>query len=281
MGIRKILRLEFNSSALRKILGGIYKEGKYYRILFGKLKGMRSYYQHDINFHAIVGLWENDSFNTLTLLSHQFGLDKKKMVIADVGANIGYYALYFSKYYTPESEIYSFEPSVSILDVLKKNIAANKADNVHVLDLACSDKSGEVEFYVGEHHHQSSMISDWAENETRGTKMVVKSTSLDDFFSGLDSFPDLIKMDIEGGGVFALKGCEKCIRTKKPFILVESHTGAEDLAVSEVMLKYGYDAYRINDKKWVKKKDKNYKDKEGVWGSMLLVPSEVRNKFVI
>lgn len=281
MGIKKIIRLEFNSAILRKLLGVFYKEGNYYKILLGKLKGMKSYYQRDINFHAIIGLWEQDSMKVLSTLSNQFGLDKKKMIVADVGANIGYYAMYFTKYFNHESEIYSFEPSVSILDVLKKNIDANQATNVHILDLACSDKSGEVEFYVGEHHHQSSVLADWAENESKGTKTVVKSTSLDDFFSALDKFPDLIKMDIEGGGVFALKGCDRCITAKKPFILVESHTGSEDMAVSEVILKYDYEAYRINDKKWVTQKDKNYKDKNGVWGSMLLVPAEIKNRFVI
>ncbi len=280
MGLKKILKLEFNSGVLRSVLGLYYKEGKFYNILFGKLKGLKSYYQNDINFHAIMGFWEQDSLTALIRLFADFGLDKKKIVVADVGANIGYYSLFFNRYLHPDSKIFAFEPSASILDVLHKNIAENKVGNVTISELACSDKPGTIEFFIAAHHHQSSMIGEWADNETKGKKVVVNTTSLDDYFVNQkkEALPDLIKMDIEGGGVFALKGCDKCITQKRPFIIIESHTSAEDMAISEVLLKYKYEAYRVNTKKWVLHKDRNYKDTDGVWGTMLLIPSELKDK---
>ena len=42
-------------------------------------------------------------------------------------------------------------------------------------------------------------------------------------------------MDIEGAGVFALKGCDQCLRIKRPIFLMESHTPEEDGAVGNLL----------------------------------------------
>jgi hypothetical protein len=40
-----------------------------------------------------------------------------------------------------------------------------------------------------------------------------------------------------------------------------------------------YEAFRVDNRKWVVHKNKNYKDREGVWGTMFLVPGELKNEF--
>ncbi len=104
---------------------------------------------------------------------------------------------------------------------------------------------------------------------------------MDEFFENDigGQYPDLIKMDIEGAGVFALKGCERCLASKRPLILIESHTGAEDEAIGYVLRNFKYEALRIETKKWVLYKDRNYEDVDGVYGRMLLIPSEKMQKF--
>ena len=275
--------MQIGSALVKKALHVFYKDGKYYDIMFGKLKGMKSCYRSDINFHVMMGLWENDSLEALSKLIRQFELGDKKIIVADIGANTGYYSLFFSRYLSKDAEIFAFEPASSILDILEKNINVNNINNVHILDMACADKPGEVEFFVGQKHYQSSMLGEWAGNESTGKKVKVRSTSLDYFFSNDNQgkFPDLIKMDIEGAGVYALKGCDKCITEKRPFMLIESHTSLEDDAVGRVLQQYHYEAYRITNRKWVKNKNKDYKDPDGVWGTMLLLPEELKNKFVI
>ncbi len=281
MSLKEILNLKFSSPVFRAILKPIFKEGKYYTILFGKLKGLKSYYRNDINYHTLMGLWETDSLDVLDKVLLCYKLTQRNIVVADVGANLGYYSLYFSKKLTRLSTIFAFEPSSSILDVLKKNMAINNIQNVEIVEAACSDKTGEVEFYIGQNHHTSSMLDTWAENRQTGTLTRVKAISIDEFFGedGLGTYPDLIKMDIEGAGVFALKGCDQCLQIKRPIILMESHTPAEDDAVGLVLRNYQYDAFRINDQKWILHKDRNYKDADGVWGTMLLIPSEKKDKF--
>jgi hypothetical protein len=86
-------------------------------------------------------------------------------------------------------------------------------------------------------------------------------------------------MDIEGGGSLALLGCNECITNKRPFILMECHTPDEDQAVITLLKKYNYEAFRVDTGKWVKNKEVNYTDREGVWGSMLLLPAEKKKTF--
>lgn len=280
MTIQDFIGLRFNSPLLRRILSFGYKENHFYKVKFGIIKGSSLFYRKDINFHAIAGLWEKDSLDLLKDMISKFGLDQKAMTIADVGSNIGYYSIFFSKFLHPSSEIFAFEPSSSILPVLRKNIDENKIKNVKILDMACSDHSGTDEFFIGEHHHQSSLVSEWAGNAELGTKTTVAVTTLDDFFEHTNhgKYPDLIKMDIEGGGRYALKGCDQCIREKRPLILIESHMPEEDNAICDLLATYKYDAYRVNTSQWVKNKENNYKDPEGVWGTMLLIPQESRAK---
>ena len=265
------------------ILNTFYKEGKFYKVIFGKLKGIKFFYRKGINFRYILGTMEQSQMKILLKLFHDFGLDKKKMVVTDIGANMGFYSLFFFKYLQRSSTIFSFEPSFSIFEELQKNINANAAFNVKVFDIACADKSGQIEFYIGDNHHTSSTVGEWANHKSLSKKYVVRCTTLDDFFYKYkdEELPDLIKMDIEGGGVFALKGCDRCISKKRPFIIIESHTSDEDKAVSNVLNKYNYDAYRISTGKWIKNKQTNHTDADGVWGTMILLPAELKSKFSV
>jgi FkbM family methyltransferase len=281
MNTRELLYFKFNSSLLRNMLSLWFREGHFYKIPFGAIRGKKLYYRKDINFHATMGVWERDSLQVLNKLFRHFGLNQPNIVIADVGANIGYYSLFFSKYLDPTAQIFAFEPSTSILPVLRKNMMVNNVSNVKVLDLAVADHTGNEEFFIGEHHHESSLLRDWSNNATNGTKTVVASTTLDYFFEKFNQhrYPDLIKMDIEGGGIYALKGCDNCILQKRPFILIESHNEGEDQAVGNLLMKYNYEAFRITNARWVKNRETQHPDLDGVWGTLLLMPAERRPGF--
>jgi FkbM family methyltransferase len=282
INFRKIVNLQFNSAILRNLLSLRFRESKFYTIPFGAIRGSKLYYRKDINFHAMIGVWEKESLQVLEKIFYRFGLNQPDKVIADVGGNIGYYSIFFSKYLDPSTKIFVFEPSLEILPVLRKNIMINNISNVKVLDLAVADHTGRDEFFIAEHHHQSSLLKDWSKNATTGTKTVVATITLDDFFEKFNQgrFPDLIKMDIEGGGIYALKGCTKCITRNRPFILIESHNKGEDRAVSFVLQQFNYEAFRVTNDKWIIHKENDFNDPDGVWGTMLLMPAEKKADFI-
>lgn len=272
-----------SSAIMRSVLGLYYKPGRIYQIPLGPLKGCRLYYDRSINFHAILGLWETESLRFLSRLLSEGGFLRDDMVVADMGANIGFFSLWFSRLLgNCKGTIIAFEPNPQVLQILKKNLSINGAENVKVFDIACSDKDGTTEFFMGNHHHISSLIESWAgEGKVIPKKVLVNTSTIDSFFRGgtqASRKPDFIKMDIEGSGIFALKGCDECVREKRPLIWIESHTPDEDKAISDLIVKFDYFAYRINDRHIVKERTLTHPYPQGVWGTMLLFPSELSDR---
>jgi FkbM family methyltransferase len=275
--VSRIKGAELNSAPARAVLSRLYRPGTLYRIPLGPLKGLSIVYSPEVNFHALLGFWERPVFDFAERVVRG-ALLPQRPVVCDIGGNLGLYSLWAARRLGPEARIYCFEPSPSVLPLLKRNLDANQA-GVTLVEAACSDKAGTVQFYIGWHHHTSSLNAEWAAGQSGEMRPVtVQATSVDDYFGpgGVGAHPDLIKMDIEGGGVFALPGAARCLAEKRPLVLVESHTPAEDRAVSEVVTRFDYAAFRLGDGKWVAKPSATYPDREGIWGTLFLCPADRR-----
>jgi FkbM family methyltransferase len=206
--------------------------------------------------------------------------DKKLLgpqsIVADVGANLGFYSLWFAG---RVNQVHAFEPAPEARAMLMENLAVNGTRNVSIVASACGDRQGAIDFFVADHHHRSSFDESWAGD--RATKISIPVTSLDQYFADLgNNWPDFIKMDIEGGGTSALPGAARCLREKRPLLLIESHTPQEDGAISDVLRTYDYAAYRFETKAWVQNRETTHPDPLGVWGTMFLCPSEKKHHFM-
>lgn len=275
MRFEDIRYARFNSSLARQLLRLFYHDGRTYQLWFGPLRGLRMRYHPAVNFHAVLGLWEAETFGILERLFVDSGILAKDSIVVDVGGNIGYYAMWFSRVVAPRGCVYCFEPSPDALPLLRDNLQVNCIHNVEVIESACGDCVGTTDFFLAPHHHASSLHADWAGSE-RARKVAVSMTSLDMFFSPekMRQPPGFIKFDIEGGGTHALPGCQRIFREARPFTLIESHTPDEDRAISNVLDRFSYHAYRLNNRKWVEKPHAVHPDEAGVWGTMLLIPAE-------
>jgi FkbM family methyltransferase len=275
ISLRDIRYARFNSKSLRCLLSLAYKEGRPYTIRFGPLRGLKMFYSKSVNYHAILGLWDTETFRILHHVFAKSRLLPQDGVVADVGGNIGYYTLWFAKLGVRMGHVYSFEPAPEPLRLLKENVRLNKAANVEIIACACGDHVGDVEFFIASHHHCSSLNAEWAGADA--SPRSVPMTTLDIFFAGRRA-PDFIKIDIEGGGVFALPGCRRILGENRPFVLIESHTPVEDDAISKVLVDLDYRGYRMTNREWVGKPHMTYPDREGVWGTLLLVPRELEEQ---
>lgn len=131
--------------------------------------------------------------------------------ILECGAHHGVTACYIAKSIGPKGKIISFEPSPSNCRVIKKNLGLNNLNNVRVENKAIGEKPGSIRFsYFPNATIQSSKI---------GT-MPVDVVNIDSY---LDEKPTLLKLDIEGYEVEALKGAQKVLATK-PKLAIEIHT---------------------------------------------------------
>lgn len=274
LNLRRIYELDFNSSVIRFLLSIYFRPGRFYKIPFGALRGIRIWYDRDINYHAILGVWEKKNFSLLRKVLTELAKEKSTVHAYDIGANIGLYSLFFSKF--PGIRVHAFEPVTETLAIFKKNIDRNRMNGIQVVDRVVGEVDGEVTFYIG-HHHKSSLEKDWTSD--RGTKEVheirVPSITIDSFVKhNPDDIPDIIKIDVEGAGGLVLLGASETLRSIRPILLIESHAAYEDQAIIKMLHQFNYRAFRINNHKWIKNPGNDYHDSEGVWGTMLLLPAE-------
>lgn len=276
--IEKIRNAQFNSGVARSLLRFAYREGENYKIPIGPLRGFRLFYDRSVNFHAMLGLWDLDSFRFLRSLLAGGGYLKPGAVVADVGANIGIFSMWASRLLSDcQGKVFAFEPAPGTKEMLLKNLSLNGIVNVELVDAACSNREGTIDFFPGHHHHTSSLCAEWAAfGGPIPDKVTVPTVTLDNFFFGETKrpAPDFLKIDIEGGGCYALYGMDRCLEEKRPLIWMESHTPAEDQAIGELMVRNDYLAFRNQTKSFVKKVERTHPDPEGVWGTMLLFPRE-------
>ena len=159
-----------------------------------------------------TGVWEYN----LTKVVRQ--LIKKGDIVLDVGANIGYYSILFSKLVGQNGKVLCFEPTEYFLKILKMNLEANRISNVEVFKIGLSDKRREAEIEI----EGPSASFHCAEDLTPRTKELVNLISLDEFIEqhSLEKI-DLIKVDIDGHEPLFLQGAWEILDKYNPVILLE------------------------------------------------------------
>ena len=142
---------------------------------------------------------------------------KPGWVIADVGANIGYYTLLFARGVGPSGRVYAFEPAASTYKILMKNISLNHTSKVRPYNMALGDSCGEVSL-VQERDPKDYRLA----APDKRSPDTVPLTTLDCFVEeqGLNRL-DLIKVDIEGCERRFLLGAKKSLARFRPILLIE------------------------------------------------------------
>ena len=127
------------------------------------------------------------------------------MRIVDVGANIGYYTLLFSKLTGEGGHVYAFEPEPENFALLQQNLSRNNRTNVEVFNLAASDSGGESFLYLSTENHgdHQAYPSDYGRKKVR-----ITLARLDDRVPGPI---DLLKMDVQGFEAHVLNGMQSVI----------------------------------------------------------------------
>jgi FkbM family methyltransferase len=140
-------------------------------------------------------------------------------VVFDIGANVGFYTLLASQLVGPAGRVFAFEPSPRNLRYLHAHLALNRATNVSVIEAAVWATPGRVQFDSGADHSQGRV------SPNQG--LFVPAVVLDDLLTrGQIPLPDLIKMDIEGGELQALKGARSLLTQARPRIFLATHGAA-------------------------------------------------------
>jgi len=145
---------------------------------------------------------------------------KPEDVFLDLGANIGYFSLLVANN-SPSVKVISFEPVAGLFQNMNDNISLNNIKNISTVNAAVGEISEENELFVSAPDNLGMSSFHQPENYS-GKKEKVKVVAIDDWVktSGLSKI-DVIKLDIEGSELAALKGMKEVLQKQKPVLIVE------------------------------------------------------------
>jgi FkbM family methyltransferase len=159
------------------------------------------------------------------------------MTVYDVGANVGFYTLLFSRLVGPRGSVHAFEPAVRNLRFLRRHIDLNGVVNACVHESAVGAGSGVGTFNPGLGSSMGRLV---AEHAT--TTIEVPLIALDHLvYAAGHAPPHLVKMDIEGGELDALHGMARILKEHRPTLLLATHGTARWRDCQELLSSMGYE----------------------------------------
>lgn len=141
---------------------------------------------------------------------------KPGMTVLEIGANIGFFTLLFSRLSGKAGKVIAFEPDPGNFRLLEKNIKANDRGNVLCVRKAVSDKTGPERLFRSEEHHGDHRTFDSADGRE---SVEIEAVAIDGFLPAGSSV-DFIKMDIQGAEYSALLGMEGTIRNSARLVML-------------------------------------------------------------
>ena len=177
-------------------------------VLSGRGRGLRWLPGSGVHGYWL-GTYERESQEVANTLIRQGD------VVIDVGANVGYFTLIFSKLTGPNGRVAAIEPVPENLRALRRHLDLNRITNVDVLECAISNASGTAKF--------ATSARSEGRLAARG-ELSVRVESLDRLVAaGMLPQPSVIKFDIEGGEVEAIEGARSTLQVLKPSLWIETH----------------------------------------------------------
>lgn len=162
-----------------------------------------------------------------------------EMTFVDVGANHGEFTVFAAKRLT-SGHVYAFEPMTEMFGRLDRNVQANHFANVTTVPLGVWDEATTHTIYTSPDAFDDGMV-----NEGLGTLFphaartepveTITTTTLDDFVDANDiARVDVVKIDIEGAELRALRGAERTLAHHRPVVVVEADRGLAAAAGAEL-----------------------------------------------
>ncbi len=149
------------------------------------------------------------------------------MTFFDIGANLGLYTIIAGNILRENGKVHSFEPSQREFKRLKRNVSLNRLSNVVLNRMAVLDRETEVKLSVCDDARAAynslcaithpGAINSFIRQET------VQSTTIDAYLQQNDvKRVNLIKMDIEGAEILALRGGANLLKQRhSPVVIFE------------------------------------------------------------
>jgi FkbM family methyltransferase len=159
------------------------------------------------------------SFKENAFLKQKELMNGKADIIFDIGANYGDVALQYHGLF-PRATIYAFEPFPASFAIMQHKIA--KTVNIIASEKAIADKPGKRSFFVNRNVDTNSLLMPQkmglsSDKQVENKQQIeVEAITIDDFCREQNvRHIDILKLDIQGGELAALKGAERMLQEKR------------------------------------------------------------------
>ena len=194
-----------------------------------------------------------DELNTIKNFSNN-----NKLILIDCGCNYGFYSFYTSSL-SSKNIVISIEASKNTSNEFIRNLKLNNISNINFFNKAVSNIDDQnIIFYESKNDWESSQTHS---NFEINSKSEIKSIKIDSLLKKytLENYSLIIKLDVEGNEVNAIKGAIDLIEEKNPLIIIEFSKYIFDDTdnidyLNSFLLKYDYSIYDT------KKNKKNLSD---------------------
>lgn len=156
--------------------------------------------------------------------------------VIDVGANIGFYTVLFSRWVGEQGIVVAYEPDPANVRLLQQNLKG--CDNTTIRQVALGSVQEETVFSLDKitgatgHLGRGATYGETALGSGKEFLMKIKTKTLD---SEIEDYgrPDLIKLDVEGGEYDVLSGGSKVLKDHRPILISELSSWVDDGAQSQ------------------------------------------------
>jgi FkbM family methyltransferase len=134
--------------------------------------------------------------------------------VVDVGANVGFFTLKFSKWISDGGRVIAIEPEPANLSMLKQAISRNRAANIDVIEAAAAEEEGEL--------FLACNPTNPADHRLAEQGIPVHAVTIDGLLEARGWPPiSLIKIDVQGAEPRTLAGAQETISRFHPAIFME------------------------------------------------------------
>jgi len=166
----------------------------------------------------VCGSFEPNEFSFLD------GFLKPGMVFVDVGANDGYFSLFAARRVGTTGSVVAIEPSTRERINLRRNLARNGFDNIHVVTAALGAEPGEADLRLAQSTHSGhNTLGRFVYDDVKAANVErVTLKTLDQVAQDLGlSRIDFVKIDVEGAEASVVAGARSVLTSMRPLMLLE------------------------------------------------------------
>jgi FkbM family methyltransferase len=136
------------------------------------------------------------------------------MMVVDIGANIGVYSRFFAGLVGVDGKVIAFEPAADNFRRLRDNVA--DLLQVEPIQAAVGSSTEEIVLFESEEMNVDHRVYDTGENRRQ---IRVPCWALDDYIPA-DRRVDLIKIDVQGFELLALRGASRVLKSNPRIIVL-------------------------------------------------------------